>query len=378
MQAVTSAERLSHLIGLIYDAAIDADRWRGAMTAMRLELNFEIAILNLHVMGTGEVLLNITDNVPAAYIPLIETSWTDVAEQWGGVAAVAALPMHEPAVMSWVNPGFDRMTSENRYTRAFAQPQRLIDVMGIGLARDAGSLGSLAFGRHERAGPIGEREVALARLLLPHLQRAATVTRMLDRARLAQSTLASLSAPILLVSDDLRILNLNPAAERVLERGDPIRRLDGRLVTTSVGGSSALAAAIRASALGEAQIGHKGLGIPARRADGSAAALHVLPIGHRHQDATLGAIAAVFVAEAGTTFVPPSEVAAALFGLTASEARVFDAAARGATAVEIAQGLGVERSTVKSHLLRVYEKVGVRRQADLIQIAASLAAPGST
>jgi hypothetical protein len=44
--------------------------------------------------------------------------------------------------------------------------------MAIGLARDAGMIGSIGMGRHASAGEIGDREVEAARLLIPHLQRA--------------------------------------------------------------------------------------------------------------------------------------------------------------------------------------------------------------
>ena len=377
MQDPISPEGLSALIALIYDAAIDPEQWPVAMEAMRLALDFEVATLNLHLLASAEVLLNITCNVPAAYVPLIDELAPEVLERWGGERVVAGLPMHEPAVLSWVSPDFDLATTTNRYYREFAQPQGLIDVLGIGLARDAGSLGSLAFGRHERAGPIGDREVRLARLLLPHLQRAATVNRMMDRARLAQSTLASLRAPILLVDEDLRLIHANPAAEAILRTGDPMRLVDGQLVAAGAGVGSALAVAIRQAAVDEAGLDRKGLGIPLRSKDGAAGALHVMPIGGRHRAAAHGAVAAVFIARAGTAFLPPTEIVAALFGLTPAEARVFGAAARGETIDEIAGSVRVGRSTAKTHLLRVYEKLGVRKQLDLVQIALSLAPPAA-
>ena len=42
---------------------------------------------------------------------------------------------------------------------------------------------------------------------------------------------------------------------------------------------------------------------------------------------------------------------------------------------EVAEALGVARTTVKTHLGRLYEKTGARRQADLVKLVAGLANP---
>ena len=58
-----------------------------------------------------------------------------------------------------------------------------------------------------------------------------------------------------------------------------------------------------------------------------------------------------------------------------SEARVFDLIARGLTPAEAAEKLGVGVSTVRTHLLHIFDKTGLRRQADLVRMAAGLALP---
>jgi DNA-binding CsgD family transcriptional regulator len=42
---------------------------------------------------------------------------------------------------------------------------------------------------------------------------------------------------------------------------------------------------------------------------------------------------------------------------------------------EIAKSLELAGATVKTHLLDVFEKTGVRRQVDLVRLVASLASP---
>jgi DNA-binding CsgD family transcriptional regulator len=68
----------------------------------------------------------------------------------------------------------------------------------------------------------------------------------------------------------------------------------------------------------------------------------------------------------------PTDAIALVYGLTPAEARIFEMVAAGDTRTEIADRLGLAVSTVKSHLLHVFEKTGSKRQADLVKLAASL------
>ena len=377
-----SATRLSELVTLIYDSAIEPERWPVAMDAIRSELHFHNAALDLILLPSGKVLSNLACNLPQQYEAMVASSGPALIESWGGAAVVQRLPMDRPAVLTHVNPALDFATTNNPYLVNFARPQGLIDVLAIGLARDARALGSLAFGRHESAGPISPREIAVAQLLVPHLQRAATINRLLENATTIQAgmvaTLDTVAVPIMLLDADLRILHANAAAHRHLADKTLIHETEGRLGTASLGASTALTVAIVQAARDESTIGRRGLGVPIVGQLGAVGALHVLPLRQRWKQFHSGAVAAAFLAEVDVPFVAPTEMAAALFRLTPAEARVFEHLVTGRTQATIAKALGVERSTVKSHLARLYDKVGVRRQVDLLRIAASLAIPALT
>jgi len=258
------------------------------------------------------------------------------------------------------------------------KPQGLCDVIAIGLARDAGALGSLAFGRHVDTGAIGAREEEIVRLLIPHLQRAATINRMLDMSASAketfEATIDTLSVPVLLTDDRMRIVHANTAARRLFERGDLLREVGGILGTTSKSVTRALEVAVERASSDIGALGRKGLGIPVRRDGGESGALHVLPLRQGTARAPR-AVVAIFVAHVATPFIPPTESVAALFDLTPAESRVFDLLAGGRTVAETAASLGVEQSTVKTHMLRLYDKTGVKRRSELQQLARSLSIP---
>ncbi len=379
MREFLSPARLSELVGLIYDCAVEPTRWPRAMEAIRAELDFHNATLDLILLPSGVAVSSVVCNVPAEYQVLMADAGPDAIDQWGGPEFVQSLPLDRPAILSRVNVAFDAATSTNPYYAAFGRPQGIVDVLAIPLARDARAIGSLSFGRHKRAGPIGEREIAIAQLLTPHVQRAATINRFLETAANAEAglvaTLDILAVPIFLLGESLDILHANPAAQRLLARETLIRARSGKLEVITVGASRALTTAIAQAARDESAIGRQGLGIPVAVPGGSTGALHILPLRARSPGPYQGAIVALFVTDIDSPFVAPTGIVAALFDLTNAEARVFDHIVAGRTSAAVAAALGVEPSTVKTHLARLYDKIGVRRRADLVRVAASLAIP---
>lgn len=151
----------------------------------------------------------------------------------------------------------------------------------------------------------------------------------------------------------------------------------GRVVASGHATNEALSAAVRQAASDESALGRRGLGVPVRDADGEPFVIHVLPL--RRREISLGltqsAVAALFIAPtvAGQPF--PAEALALLYDLTPAETRVALLVAAGRSQADIARELGVGPSTVKTHLLHVFDKTGCRRQADVVRLISSLSAP---
>jgi DNA-binding CsgD family transcriptional regulator/PAS domain-containing protein len=309
----------------------------------------------------------------------MERSGADVIEQWGGEQIIRTLPLDQPAILSRVNPAFDPTTTRNRYYLDFAKPQGLIDVMAIGLARDEKGIGSLSFGRHERAGSFGEREIEVARLLVPHVQRAATINRLLDHVRVERDSFSgaidALAQPVLLVGAALSILHANEAAERMLSKGRIALRENSRLRIRSPGATHALTMALASIRDVAIKFGRKGLGIPLRTPAGPLGSVYVLPVGRHPIDADDISRAAIFFTDINAAFVPPEDMAASLFDLTPSEVRVFNKLVAGCSLAETAKALNVATSTAKTQMLSIHAKMGIKRRADLVRIAAAINPP---
>jgi len=57
-----------------------------------------------------------------------------------------------------------------------------------------------------------------------------------------------------------------------------------------------------------------------------------------------------------------------LYGLTSTEACLANLLMEGKTLDECCQSLGIRRSTARTHLQHLFEKVGVQRQSELVSL----------
>jgi hypothetical protein len=196
-----AAETLSHLIGAIYDCAVDPGRWPGTLTALREALGFAQGVMNVIDIPSGDLLLNVPSGIAPARLATMPLYAADVVEQWGGPETFRTVPLDEPLILSQVRPKAER--EGNRFHREWAGPQGIIDTMVLALARSPDAVGSIGLARHVDAGPIGDEAVTAGRLLLPHLQRAVAISRVIDLKTVAAATCAraldALSAAVVLV-----------------------------------------------------------------------------------------------------------------------------------------------------------------------------------
>lgn len=374
----SAAAELSDIVGSIYDCVLDPGLWSSTLLDLRRHMHFHTAVISALDVGNRRLLLDVSSGIEEPWRQRMSGYADDVVEQWGGRERVLGYPLGEPTVLSWVNP--IGLTRANRYFAEWAEPQGLADLMAIGLARDAAIIATVAFGRHREAGEIRAEEVAAGRLFAPHLLRAVTISHLLEasvvRAAGLASVLDGLSVGVLLVDADLRLVHANGAGERALATGAPLRLRAGA-ITAANGVAAALAVAVAYSSGGGSGIGARGLGVPARDRNGAEVVLHVLPLGAggARPQVLPGAVAAIFIAPAVAPRRMPIEAVARLFDLTPAEARVLEQVAAGLTNTEVAASLGVAVSTVRTHLLHIFDKTQTHRQAELVALLASFSLP---
>jgi DNA-binding CsgD family transcriptional regulator len=271
---------------------------------------------------------------------------------------------------------------QSRFYKEWAEPQGICDMIASMLEKSATTMASVAVLRHERHGLADKASLDRMALLTPHYRRAVVIGRVLEmraaRADMLTETLDGLAAGVILVDSQGGLLTANAAGERMLHEGDLLHTVQGRVVAHDRGVDAALQDALSRAAAGDADLGARGLALPlAATSDGRWVA-HILPLTagtRREPDRHNGGAAALFVQRVALDRPPALEAIAAHYALTPTELRVLVAVVEIGGVPEAAPVLGIAESTVRSHLLSVFNKTGTSRQADLVKLVASFASP---
>ena len=106
--------------------------------------------------------------------------------------------------------------------------------------------------------------------------------------------------------------------------------------------------------------------------------LHITPVHEADGEATQAHIRAVVLAfdPAWRWNIDPEQVAD-LLGLTRAESRIAALLAQGRSIDEVVAETGRSRTTVKWHIRHIYDKNGLSRQTELMQLVSSLGSLGN-
>lgn len=371
---------LNELIGAIYDATIEPRRWPDVIDRIRVRYRFQLAMLAINRLPDMKPVVQVSSNVPDWYREHAGDYVDAIPELWGGLGVIARLPLEEPIVQSRVHDFTQHL--DNPWYAEWCRPQGLVDQVVIGLVNDPTTVASLGMGVHAGRGPVSASDLDELRLIAPHLRRAATISNLIgsarDEAQTFRAAFDALGTGTLLVDRTLHILHANRAAEDMLRASDPVRSRNGRLELACSIVPGRLEDAVEAIAtLPEIDLGRRGLSIAARRQNGGAVVVHAMPLDRRTvaTGAGHGAVAAIFVADGEAQWSNATDVVALLHDLTPAEARVFELVVAGRSSRQIARELGVATSTLRTHVLHVFEKTGRHSRSELVRLAGEIRLP---
>lgn len=368
------------MIGTFYDAVIEPHLWQKALDDMRRHFGFHLGAISVIAMPTGSAVVQVTTNIPDEYLAGMQAYNNDVIELWGGVARMAEMPLEEPILQSRIT-GPD-VWEGNRFYEEWVRPLGLVDQVGIMLARDRTMVGNIGLGLHESSRPLTQVHMDGLRFMAPHVRRAAIISRLLDSSASAAATFeAALDATrsaVVLVDGDMAIVHANAVARAMLGNGDPIASVRGKLTLPRELVPNRLQAAVQAAARAEQELGRRGIGIAAKSRDGTALAVQVMPLENRSLRGGVDrrAVVAVFIGDAAAPLEMPADAMRLLYELTPAEQRVFELVVAGEKTAAIARTLGVAPSTVRTHLLKVFEKTGRHSRGDLVKLSREITLPG--
>nr|QIP10996.1 LuxR family transcriptional regulator [Bradyrhizobium symbiodeficiens] len=187
-----------------------------------------------------------------------------------------------------------------------------------------------------------------------------------------------LHAGMYLVEADAHLIHANIAGRALIDAGDILHEVRGRLVVSDLPANLTLQCAFAAAGQADRSPAAGATAVPMTGRDGQHYVADALPLPagtRRNSGANHRAATALFVRKTALPIPSCAEVISKAFRLTPAELRVLLALVELGGIPEVAAALGIAGSTVKTHLRRLFDKTGAARQADLVKIVAGYATP---
>jgi DNA-binding CsgD family transcriptional regulator len=373
---------VSELIGLLYDAATDSagdgQGWQRFLATVIPPGTPARASLFVHGDQPCETVVASHNWDPRALALY--------GGYYGTISPILKAARHEGRV-GRVRGGLQLVSPESvlrsEFYNDFLRPWGMgFGGTAVALERTAERMAAFSIVRDDGEQGWRAEDVALVQLLVPHLQRAVTVSGLLARARAATNAagraLDHLAIVGIVVDQAGRVLQANLAGERLLRAADALGRArDGTLRAIDEATTASLLAAIAAAAITDKRTLPSRQGrvrLPRGAARAPLEALLVPLPEPDTRDGTRSGSVLLLISDRRQARPAPATWLAQRFGLTRAEQRIAAALIEGKRLAEAAAALGITTGTARTHLKRILTKTHCNRQAELIRLA--LTAPG--
>ncbi|MGV2495154.1 helix-turn-helix transcriptional regulator [Pelagerythrobacter aerophilus] len=361
------------LLATLYRGPIELEPWRAFLRALAETAGCDNAAISLQLSRKGLASVTLWAEPPAVDPEVARTIHSRQAALGDLDPMSNALKRTgEILLLEEVAPreGLER----DEFYLEVMKPYGIAQALGMYVAEPGGIECNLGLVSHSESFRFTARHKALMAALRPHVQIALELFSRIQRDEsqigVLTSTLDRLTIATFILDGRGRVLRMNKAAEAKIDRGETFRLADRHL---AVGGRTdsrkferilkeALLSRIESTGVGLvrafrcADPANEGLGILVRAIERERAA----PI-----DASPGAIVYATDPAPGATF---EQLIAALFDLSPSEAGLAALLTQGFSLTEAAEELGLTESTVRSYSKRIFAKVGVSRQTELVRL----------
>ena len=355
-----SDERLSRLIGMIYEAALQPDLWGDVLAEVAATAPCAEVAVYSHDSAARTAVFHHSYGHDPFYVQQYIDRWaaTDPIAK-----ALVALAPGEVSGLAGIMD-YDAFTRHPFYIE-WGRPQRYCDCINIILERTPTRISSVSLLRNDDHGPADEESLERARLLAPHFLRSIRMGRALEDSTLKAETLSAtldrLASPVLVIRGDNALVHANKPALELMSNGLTLDRIAAALRGAGINGAARAIPADRTFVIAT---------------NGTDRCLcHAMPLKlngsllHGAPSLTLLVIQSALSTDAAVAD------AAQLFGLTAREREVLFGVVEVGGGPEIAAMLGISRATVQTHLKALFSKTQTRRQADLVGLVSGLISP---
>ncbi len=371
----------SHLVGLIYQGALEEQPWQSALPALREALDAQVISLVLRPPTADDqgVILNCVrpaqDRNSADATLADPNDWEVSAyrEQFFSLDPFVNLPLDKVIALEDILADADLVTSD--YYLHYLKPIGLFRILGVDTAEPGGMLARLRCSRRSSEARFKARERQLLTLLTPHLRRAieiyAKLNRMTSERDLYAGAVNQLSVASIILDEQGRLLTTNAVGRALLDQGEGLSLRDGRLhiqgrdINTEL--QQALTTIIKAQLRGETSV-VRALRVP-RPAGRSDLGLVIRPVpASQWSEGQSSPSAAVFISDPDLQESTSRQILGELFALTPAEANLATLLARGLSLAQVSSAQGISQHTARAQLKSIFAKTGVSRQAELVRL----------
>ena len=359
------SEFLSHILGTIYDAALEEKGWVSCLELIRKVLRSNYASLIVRVETVDDIGLIVSAGHDQPNIdpgnPYISLS------PFGGIPSDQLVSIDE--VLS------EKEWRASTYYREYCAPQKVFHVMAANIATVNGGLYGFRVTRPPDLPGFSPADKAFCRLLLPHIKRALNLHLSIHEDRkvstLYSHAMAQLMVGVVVLDQNGLVIECNPAAKAVMEAKDGLAVVGKQLEASYADDNRRLQTLLR-EALAPPQAGKASLNeaMSVSRPSGRLGwGLIVQRISaNQWTEGNQRPCVAVFVRDTEGRVDPPVRLAQQLFQLTPAETALAIQLANGLSLEEAAEMLNIKRNTARAHLRSIFSKTGVRRQTELVRI----------
>jgi len=371
-----SSVALLDLVGQIYEGPLEPEPWRSFADCLRTVLAARIVAITLHC-GEGPIL----DTYVLASDPGDDTDWSEVERAYR-----QRMMRDDPHRLELVGPG-EVLTIDNRSAPPDVDRFLAANDLGCGLRASFEEPGGMrcwvdVMRRRRPYLEFGAQDVEFLRTLLPHLSRAlrlyAGQTRQEVEKRVYEDTIEHFLIGSVLLNGELEVVHANRAAGTIMDahRGVSISR--GRLRLADRQARKALEEALQRALAASDADGPELHGELVRMdsIDGKPLGLLVHPVARsRYCRGAHAPSVVVYLSDLTRKLAAlhpergsSQALVGGLFGLTRQEARLALLLADGCTLAAAAQRIGVAETAVRSYSKRIYAKMGIKGQSDIVRL----------
>jgi DNA-binding CsgD family transcriptional regulator len=362
---MTNDEKLDHLIGVIYEKALDPGRWKEAL-----------GLCGQYAGGVDAQMVTIEKKfkTPIATVyaetEFSQQAGTDYIDHYITIDPRASI-LSGRTVGDWLccNQVFDqKFVDHNEFYQDFFIANGARFALSACVDDNKENQSFLGIMRAIGQRPFGVIEQQAAQRFSGHLQRALRLQKhtqaLQNKAELGARAIDVLTLSMLIVNHKGVILHLNASAENLLNsRHSGLTCKTGSLFTTDQTNKNHLTALI-ADATGYPAVGGAMFLYGEQTQQ---LFISPLPAASPFAQDWQTPLALVLVMESGTKLSALNALGK-LYNLTPAELRVASALLTGDSAEEYGQKAGVSQNTVRTQLKSLFRKTGTSRQSQLVAL----------